>query len=816
MNKGFTLIEVMATIVILAIVLIIAVPVYNGVRDRINENIYESKIQEVLAKAESYASENHAFVFDIKTLIEDGKISADNETGVYIDPRTGRDMRCDVINALYKENRYEVSITESEICYRLEELENLYGMVNLKLYNQEDKEIEKLSDTEWIKEGYVKVRYEFKEEYKEYEEHIEHVEWIGECDAANSNESVCVITTNEIKNATVSLELTINMDGVEIKNQVQKNILIDLQRPSVIDGSVNVNNELSTNNERRVEFEISDGSGSGIKSYSIVKEKSCSGKEYEENKQIASDGVQSIYLGNGDYYICVEDKVGNKTSNEDLENSKNQIHVENVDNTKLQIQLNNSSNGVWTKNNVTLTLTTSKDNVDFCMYRFDNGLYQKYNGSIDNRTLKVTYTDNQNRVVTWQCVDKAGNVSNEISTSIKIDKVAPTITFSETNVNKGENGWYKTISVVGNVNETGSGVKSVTYCTGTNNCTPSKSISLSNNKMTIGIANQTNQKVCVTVQDTVGNSSTSCSSSYNVDNVNPTAKISVSANGSTVKVSASGSSDNLSGVRTYYYKIDNGGWQSSTSNVYNFTKIADGSHTVYVKVKDAAGNTSGEVNAKVTVSTGPVSGELDGNVLHLKVDYTFKSVHIKDSYTISYIFTSLGLQGKLHRNRNNYQVYLDCKENDNDHCTKFYLSTSPEIFSEGSIDETFNEPVIQDYFYYYTLGGRELTATERVEVADSIHITGTVSLASSCRNCTTDVRVQLNIDIVNPKTLLVSNPESSYRDPSGFRDPTTFAITGFSMGVHSHASDGEGGDNCRFYGPITLDMSNYIKEAMNR
>ena len=85
-------------------------------------------------------------------------------------------------------------------------------------------------------------------------------------------------------------------------------------------------------------------------------------------------------------------------------------------------------------------------------------------------------------MVTWQCVDKAGNVSNEISTSIKIDKVAPTITFSETNVNKGENGWYKTISVVGNVNETGSGVKSVTYCTGTNNCTPSKSISLSNNK----------------------------------------------------------------------------------------------------------------------------------------------------------------------------------------------------------------------------------------------------------------------------------------------------------------------------------------------
>ena len=814
MNKGFTLVEVMATIVILTIIMLIAVPIYNGVREGINESVYDSKIKEVLAKAESYASENHAFVFDIKTLIESGEISADNETGIYVDPRTGRDMRCDVINAVYKENRYEVSITESDTCYNSEELENLYGMVSLKLYNQEDKEIEKLSDTEWLKEGFVKVRYEFKEEYKEYEENIENIEWIGECDAANSSESVCVITTSEIKNVTVSLELTFNIDGVEIKNQVQKNILVDLQRPSVIDGSVNVNNDISTNNERRVEFEISDGIGSGIKYYSIVKEKSCNGSEYEENKQTASDGVQSVYLGNGDYYICVEDKVGNRTSNEDLENPKNQIHVKNVDNTKLQIQLDNSSNGVWTKNNVTLTLTASKDNVDFCMYRFDNGLYQRYNGSLENKVLKINYTDNQNRVVTWQCVDKAGNVSNEVSTSIRIDKTAPSISFSETNVSKGENGWYKTLSVVGNINETGSGIKKATYCTGTSNCTPSKNITISNNKVTVGITNQRNQKVCVTVQDTVGNSSTACSSNYNVDNIKPTAKISVSATGSTVKVSANGSSDNLSGVKTYYYKIDNGGWKSSTSNVYNFTKVLDGSHTVYVQVKDTAGNTSNEVSAKIIVSTGPVSGEIDGDVLHLKIDYTFKDVRIKDSYTISYIFTSLGKQGKLHRCRGTYQVILDCKENDNDYCKKFYLSTDPEIFSEGSIDETFEGPVIQDYFYYYTKSGRELTGTERVEVADSIHITGSVSLSEWCRDCRSDVRVQLNIDIVNAKTLLVSNPESSYNDPKYFRDPSTFAITGFSMGIHSHRSDGEGGDNCSFIGPVTLDLTNYIQEAM--
>ena len=419
MNKGFTLVEVMATIVILAVVLLIAVPIYNGVRDSINENIYDSKIKEVLAKAESYASENHAFVFDIKTLIEVGEISADNETGIFVDPRTGRDMRCDVINALYKNNRYEVSITESDTCYNSEELENLYGIVNLKLYDQEDKEIEKISDTEWIKEGYVKVRYEFKEEYKEYEDKIEHIEWIGECDTASSSENVCVITTSEIKNATVSLEITFDVDGVEIKNQVQKNILIDLQRPNVIDGSVNVNNDISTNNERRVEFEISDGSGSGIRYYSIVKEKSCNGSEYEANKQNVSDGIQSIYLGNGNYYICVEDKVGNRTSNEDLENVKNQIRVEGVDTSIPVISsftVKSRKNG-YNDIDAVLTITASDDggthSLEMCVSNtgyLQGCSWEKYSNS---KNWKVTGSlDGKSRTVYLSIRDNAGNIVN--------------------------------------------------------------------------------------------------------------------------------------------------------------------------------------------------------------------------------------------------------------------------------------------------------------------------------------------------------------------------------------------------------------------
>ena len=424
MNKGFTLVEIMATIVILAVVLLIAVPIYNGVREGINKNIYDSKIKEVLAKGESYASENHASVFDIKTLIEAGEISADNETGVYKDPRTGRDMRCDILNALYKENHYEISITESEVCYSKEELENLYGMVELKVYNEENVEIEKLEDTEWIRESKVKVRYEFKEEYKGYEDSIESVIWTGEEIKSCQKENVadCFeyrIETSEIKNVVVSLELTINMDGVLIKNQVQKNILVDLQIPSVIDGSVNVDNEVSTNNERRVEFELSDGSGSGIRSYSIVKNKSCSGDEYEQNKQSASEGIQSTYLGNGDYYICVEDKVGNKSSERDLDEERNQIHVSGVDTSKPVISsftIKSRKSG-YNALETSLTISAKDDggtsNLEMCVSNtgyLKGCSWEKYTSS-KNWTLTGSL-DGKERTVYLSIRDSAGNIVN--------------------------------------------------------------------------------------------------------------------------------------------------------------------------------------------------------------------------------------------------------------------------------------------------------------------------------------------------------------------------------------------------------------------
>ena len=476
LNKGFTLIEVIASIVMLAVIMLIAVPIYNGVRGSINENIYNSKIKEVLAKAESYASENHAFVFDIKTLIESGKISADNETGVYIDPRTGRDMRCDVINAVYKEQRYEVSITESSTCYSLEELENLYGIVELVLENEAGEEIESIEGTDWLQENKVYVRYRVKEAYQEYENSIQSILWYGEREQSCSKENLseCLryeVSADLIKNSVVNLRISFEVAGVEIITQNQKNVLLDLQRPSVVEGSIRYDNSISSVSEREVEFEVSDGSGSGIKEYAIISNPNCESIEYEENKQSSEGGVKKVYLNNGEYYICVKDKVGNKSNEE--ETRKTYFKVENVDQTKDRIdyEIESKTKGVknWyqaiTIRGIVEENGSRIDRVISCVTTGATCEPSEVESISNNRFSKKLSSNSNAQRICARVIDKAGNVSDVYcSSAYKVDEINPSASVSINSSTSGSNGWYKALSIQASLSDNQSGGSTGKYC----------------------------------------------------------------------------------------------------------------------------------------------------------------------------------------------------------------------------------------------------------------------------------------------------------------------------------------------------------------
>ena len=316
MKKGFTLVELLAVIAILSILAIIAVPTYNVVSNRIKQSTYETKVQNIISRAEEYAENSNRYVFDVGTLIEQGLLESDNEASQYLDPRTGRDMRCDIINVVFENNQYVASITESETCYTDEELENLFGMFEIKIYRPDGTEVEPIEGTDWIREQDVILKYEIKDTYQDYMDDITQIIWSGEAEKVceQNDLSACdeyEIHTDVIKNVTVNLQINLNINGSTIISRTNKKVLVDLKNPSI--DNIVTGTDLNEQEKNKTEFDLSDGNGSGVKYYAILSgESSCSGEAYESARKTINSNHIVEYLDSGEYTICVEDNVGNK------------------------------------------------------------------------------------------------------------------------------------------------------------------------------------------------------------------------------------------------------------------------------------------------------------------------------------------------------------------------------------------------------------------------------------------------------------------------------------------------------------------------
>ena len=693
MKKGFTLVELVAVISIMSVILLIGIPTYTYINNKTKENLYISKVTELLAKAENYSESSNVFVMDVETLIKEGLVSADSENGNLMDPRSNRKMNCDIIEVNYEDNAYKAHYIENNECLSGEELNNRYGKGYITAFDENNNEVARSS---WVKTSFETFQFQFKK--AEDMDSLESLMWSGDGDKTCTKEEfldgTCVYTVSaeEIKTLTVRLNVTLKIDDQLTTQSYDYNTLIDNQKPGVL--RVNVDNNNYTSELRKVDIDLTDYEGSGIKEFSYVNATStCDSAEYESNKKETSETSQTLYLDNGDYYLCVKDKAGNMS---DL-NDNSKIHVEKVTTSDFTINVTNSSDNAWTSNDVTLGVNWTIDNLDFCATKIDNESYERYSKTYEAKgfTYMPVFTGNQKKSVRFTCYDKAGNKSNEVTTNVMIDKDKPTIRYSvasqtagsngyyknitlKANVSDalsgissikycegendcnpttnatgsfnvklnngknrkvctivtdkagnstgkvcsdaynvdgvnptislsesstaGSNGWVKTASITGNLGDTISGLSSAKYCKNTYNCTPNTNVSISNNKINVGITNASNQKVCLNVTDNAGNtSSTVCSRNYYADNTAPTVSISVSVSNSNVTVSANNAKDNLSGVASYEYKLDNGSWNSSTSNKYTFTNVRDGAHTFYVRVKDKAGNYSDEKSAAVTI-----------------------------------------------------------------------------------------------------------------------------------------------------------------------------------------------------------------------
>lgn len=210
----------------------------------------------------------------------------------------------------------------------------------------------------------------------------------------------------------------------------------------------------------------------------------------------------------------------------------------------------------------------------------------------------VTVTDEGTTTVTGKAVDRAGNVT-EVHVTVRIDSVKPTLNYTlSPAAPNGANGWYTSdVTINFTCADTTSGVAS---------CPQSKTITADGD-----------QTITATATDVAGNRQT-VTIPIKLDKTAPAVSDVALSNPAVVYGSnlptafTATATDTASGVTHGEYYVDTDpGQGNGTSMAYgsnqlsgtaNLGSLSVGTHTLYVRAQDAAGNWSAPVGTAFTVS----------------------------------------------------------------------------------------------------------------------------------------------------------------------------------------------------------------------
>ena len=231
------------------------------------------------------------------------------------------------------------------------------------------------------------------------------LENIHECDTYK-------VSTTTSSSLTVRLVANIKVKDVTVTNNYTTSVLMDVEAPLLKKDSIIVNNDVETNENKKVTFELTDNYGSGLETYALVTEKSCQNASYKPSEEVV-EGTQTESLDEQVYYVCAKDKVGNEKG---YFEDGYQIDVKNVDKNQLRASLSIASrDNRYYSRDVKLTISANKNanDLEMCVSQtnfLQDCSFEKYSET-KNITLNGDY-DGSSKTVYVTIQDKAGNLSH--------------------------------------------------------------------------------------------------------------------------------------------------------------------------------------------------------------------------------------------------------------------------------------------------------------------------------------------------------------------------------------------------------------------
>ena len=446
-KKGFSLTELLAVIAILAIIFSLATAGIKQIHANIvgkqadNVKKYIEVGAEKYAKEKNYSNGNYSVI--VQTLIDEGYIKSDDDGGKINNPDTKEPLNCYIVDISCENDKCQAKINfnkksteeNQEICKEI--INEKYEIC----YKDGDK-CETIDEQKWFS-GNVTLGVK----KTDTDELItEGIIWTDNDGGRNEGKEYLIdVGEKGLYNKSVSASISTN------SKPITKTIRIDKEKPYI---KVSIEKENDKTSNKKVTITASDGNGSGIdkNTYYLGENENCDGTNlYNKNTK------KQIINKNGIYYVCIEDKAGNRKFDN--------FEINTIFSKPSKVFINSSDNKAeneWHDNDFSLNFSITEDIPVKYFYGTNSDELNNNSNHVDisASTYNTTY-------YVKACLDTGDDLCKNVSTctsnnlcsdlesyTVNEDKIDPSV-----NVSKNTTSYAKSITITANFTDNESGLK---------------------------------------------------------------------------------------------------------------------------------------------------------------------------------------------------------------------------------------------------------------------------------------------------------------------------------------------------------------------